>query len=171
MSNPSSSRLLRTVIVVEVLHRDPIEFDTLADLHHTIDQGPASGDYAVQSSEELTPQQMHDALIKQGSAPQFLLTEQEMDALDVGGVDASSSPTESTDPTHPGAPAEQPSGANKVAWGEFDLLRLHGVMSRVHDDLGQDLRGHLGDLPTVAESLVTTLQDALAGRVSDEEEE
>jgi len=62
----------KTIVQVEVLSEDvPPEFDTLAELHTMITTGDCSGDYEVQVPEELTEEEMEEALVKQGSDIEF----------------------------------------------------------------------------------------------------
>jgi hypothetical protein len=75
MSDPNTKtgKLFKTRIVIEVLSDDgPYDGSQgLEGLAHDITDGPYSGMWDTESSEELTPKQMADALKKQGSAPDF----------------------------------------------------------------------------------------------------
>ena len=71
----SNTVLQKTVIRVEVLsdtHYDP---QTLADVHMDITEGDCSGKWNIIEQVELSKKDMSDALIAQGSDPQFLLGE------------------------------------------------------------------------------------------------
>ena len=63
----------RTVIEIEVLTEDEYEFQTLGDIQHDIDEGHASGQFGVKSSEKVTGLQMAELLKAQGSDASFLL--------------------------------------------------------------------------------------------------
>lgn len=66
----------KTRIVVTVLSDGPYNPDTIHDLAYDITEGECSGDYKVESSEELTREEMAEALEAQGSDPAFLLGEE-----------------------------------------------------------------------------------------------
>lgn len=74
---PSTRKFYRTVITVEVLSEEPLDPTvSLADVESAITDGDCSGDVKFTASETLTGPQTADALMKQGSDPEFFrLTE------------------------------------------------------------------------------------------------
>lgn len=76
-------KFYKTVVKVEVLTEDqPAEFETLEDLSYMITEGEASGKYEVTSSRGISARKCAEALIAQGSDPEFF-------QLDENGKDLS----------------------------------------------------------------------------------
>jgi hypothetical protein len=75
----SSHSYVRTVIKVTVLSRGDFDWDSLTDVAYAISDGDCSGEAETESVEYLTPRQMNDALIAQGSDPDFLIPEEDID--------------------------------------------------------------------------------------------
>ncbi len=72
--------LRRTVLRVEVLYDDSSyvpDLGSLAQVADFIVTGDGSGQVTIESDEELTRNEMKEALIAQGSDPEFLLGEEE----------------------------------------------------------------------------------------------
>jgi len=65
----------KTRIVVTVLSDSPYDPDNLYDLAYDITDGDCSGNVEIESSEELSREEMAKALEAQGSDPEFLLGE------------------------------------------------------------------------------------------------
>lgn len=63
--------MYKTIFKVEVLSEEPLGEVTLADLHYQITEGHCSGVFTEESVTPLTPAQMAEALIAQGSDPEF----------------------------------------------------------------------------------------------------
>lgn len=62
----------RTVIEVEVLSEEPVDFDTLADVAHEIVEGDCSGQWHTKvDNQEVDGPEMAKLLIAQGSDPGF----------------------------------------------------------------------------------------------------
>ena len=61
----------KTTVTVEVLHEEPLNFETLADLHYTITDGDCSGKYEVTDFVAMDGKSMAKELQKQGSDPEF----------------------------------------------------------------------------------------------------
>lgn len=72
------SSYVRTTIKVVVLSKGDFEFDDLKDVSYAIAEGDCSGEYEVTDVEYLTAQQMREALISQGSDPDFLVEDEEV---------------------------------------------------------------------------------------------
>jgi hypothetical protein len=62
-----------TVITVEVISEEPYNPDTLADVHYDVTEGGCSGVWKITGRSTLTREQVKEALIAQGSDPEFLL--------------------------------------------------------------------------------------------------
>jgi len=77
MNEPT--KFYRHLIVVEVLSADPMTTTDLDDLNYEIMEGGASGKVTVESSLEVTREQMAILLEAQGSDPSFLIGEEEGD--------------------------------------------------------------------------------------------
>jgi hypothetical protein len=68
-----SEKYYRQVVTVTVLSNNPIQFNNLAELGEMIESCECSGEVSEGPSEELTKEQMTEALIAQGSDPGFLI--------------------------------------------------------------------------------------------------
>ena len=84
MSEPTTSektkpRLFKTTVVVEVLHDDPIHWDTLADLHELIESGDCSGYYGTGDTEELDEKSFRSECTKHATDPEFFGLDEETD--------------------------------------------------------------------------------------------
>jgi hypothetical protein len=64
-------KLCKTVIIVEVISAEAFEFNDLSDIHYQIIAGYCSGDYRTSESTWLTGKEAADAVIAQGSYPEF----------------------------------------------------------------------------------------------------
>jgi hypothetical protein len=73
----SDRTFYRTVVTVEVLSEDPLNFDTLEDLHHAITTGDCSGRYETTKTETLNGKDTAAGLIAQGSDPGFFQLDEE----------------------------------------------------------------------------------------------
>lgn len=69
----------KTVISIEVLSEGPYKPTLLEDVHHDITDGQCSGVWSITGTSQLTREQMAEALIAQGSDPEFLLGDDEYD--------------------------------------------------------------------------------------------
>lgn len=69
MSN--KQKYYRTIITVEILSDYPYSFDTLADVGYDMIEGDVSGQIS-EKCEEITRDEMEQALIAQGSDPDFI---------------------------------------------------------------------------------------------------
>lgn len=65
------SKFYKTIVTVEILSDELIEQPSLADINYQIMEGDWSGQYSVTSSTEITPAEMAQAMIAQGSDPEF----------------------------------------------------------------------------------------------------
>jgi hypothetical protein len=65
----------KTVLRVEVLSYGEWDWETLADVAHSITEGDCSGEVVMDSVEFLSEEDTARALIAQGSDPSFLLGE------------------------------------------------------------------------------------------------
>ena len=65
------SKFYRTVVTVEILSDEPIGSPSLQEIDHQIMEGDWSGQYHVDSVTVLSPKEMAEALIEQGSDPEF----------------------------------------------------------------------------------------------------
>jgi len=68
------TKFWKTTIAVTILTEgdEPPNYDSLADVASDMIHGDASGQWTTNESEELEPQAMADALVEQGSDPEFL---------------------------------------------------------------------------------------------------
>lgn len=68
------TKFWKTTITYEVLTEGekPPEYNNAAEVNYDIEDGDASGQRTVNTAIELTPQEMADALVAQGSDPTFL---------------------------------------------------------------------------------------------------
>jgi len=82
-----STNLYRTKITIEVLSEGPFTTEDLAEINYAITEGDCSGVVNVETSEELSREEMSKALEKQGSDPEFLTSEQERQAERDGIID------------------------------------------------------------------------------------
>ena len=72
----SKREFCKTIVTVEVLSEQPIEFDDLQELHNMIEHGNCSGQFTADSAVILNGEPMAQALIAQFSDPEFFqLTE------------------------------------------------------------------------------------------------
>jgi hypothetical protein len=78
IDNPSGRHYYRQVFTVEVLSDEPVDFDSLQDMHRAIDSGPCSGVFHLSHQEEVTAVQMMALLEAQGSDPGFLLADEDL---------------------------------------------------------------------------------------------
>jgi hypothetical protein len=65
----------RSVVTVEVLSDEPLDFEDLLDLHYLVTDGPCSGDWHIET-EEVSREKMRVLLENQRSDPAFLLGEE-----------------------------------------------------------------------------------------------
>lgn len=80
----------RHTITIEVLANDLSDFNhpvTLADIHYHITEGHCSGQITVTKVEELTRDEMAEALEKQGSDPTFLTEDEDEELVRSRGYD------------------------------------------------------------------------------------
>lgn len=77
-------KFYKTTFILEVLSEDvPPEWDNLNDIYYLISQGHCSGKIISDESKEITAKEVAEALIAQGSDPEFFrLTEDGMDLED-----------------------------------------------------------------------------------------
>src|SRR3989344_5222763 len=71
---------VRTVVTVEVLGNDEVDFSSLAELHDMITTGDYSGNWTTEAT-EITKAEVEKRLVAQGSDPNFL-TDDESDLRD-----------------------------------------------------------------------------------------
>lgn len=65
-------KFYKTTIKVVVLSEGPLEnIESLHDVAYSIDEGDCSGVWSVKKSEVITGKQAANALLKQGSDPEF----------------------------------------------------------------------------------------------------
>lgn len=67
----------KTVISIEILSDGPYVAESLEKIYHDITDGDCSGVWNVIETAELTRSEMSDALIEQGSDPEFLFGDDE----------------------------------------------------------------------------------------------
>ena len=65
----------KITLTIEVLSDGAWEWENLTDVAHQISDGECSGEITNEEIEFLTPDEMAEALIAQGSDPSFLLGE------------------------------------------------------------------------------------------------
>lgn len=69
-----ASKYFKTTITYEVLSKgEPVQFESMADLHAATYDGDCSGHFIETKIETLTEDEMRAALIAQGSDPEFLI--------------------------------------------------------------------------------------------------
>ncbi|MCA9371258.1 MAG: hypothetical protein KC680_04830 [Candidatus Peregrinibacteria bacterium] len=69
----NNQKFFKTVITYEILCADePYEFESLEQAHYDVTIGHYSGMLLDKQDVELTQNEMHEALITQGSDPSFL---------------------------------------------------------------------------------------------------
>lgn len=73
----SKRAFYKTTVTVEVLHEEPLNFDTLEDLHYAITDGDCSGKFEVTGFVAMDGKSMAKALQKQGSDPEFFQLDEE----------------------------------------------------------------------------------------------
>jgi hypothetical protein len=61
----------KSTLTVVVLSENPLEYDDLGDVAYLISEGDCSGQITNEKHEVLNGKQMAQALIKQGSGPEF----------------------------------------------------------------------------------------------------
>jgi hypothetical protein len=66
-----TEKIHKTTIVVTVLSKGPLDFDSLGDLHEKIDTGPYLGNYAVKNDEILLPEKVKDECLELGNDGSF----------------------------------------------------------------------------------------------------
>lgn len=62
----------RTIVEIEILSEEPQRFDSLREIDYEITDGHSSGTWAIKSQVEITPAEMAQLLIAQGSDTSFL---------------------------------------------------------------------------------------------------
>jgi hypothetical protein len=67
------TKYYRTIVTIEVLSEEPVDFDSLQAVHDAIVFGGCSGKWSVTFTEEVSPMRMEKLLLDQGSDPMFLL--------------------------------------------------------------------------------------------------
>lgn len=72
MTNPL---YYRTIISVEVLSEGLYDPDTLSQVDYDTAEGDCSGSWEILKSEQLTREEMAEALIRQGSCPSFIISD------------------------------------------------------------------------------------------------
>jgi len=71
--NEQMNKYYRTIIQVEVLSDKPLSEEmTLGEIDYQITEGECSGRVTTVSCDEVSPKEMAELLISQGSDPQFL---------------------------------------------------------------------------------------------------
>jgi hypothetical protein len=78
VANPSGKHYYRQVFTVEVLSDEPVDFNSLEDMHHAITSGDCSGDFRLSRQEEVTATEMIELLEAQGSDASFLVAEEDL---------------------------------------------------------------------------------------------
>ena len=68
---PSKRKFYRTLIEVEVLSEEAVDFGDLAAVHYAITDGDCSGQWGITKSEPVSGPKMAKLLKKQGSDPEF----------------------------------------------------------------------------------------------------
>jgi hypothetical protein len=66
-----AKKFYKTIITVEVLHEDKVEFNDLQEVASSIASGDCSGQWSVVSCEPITSKQMAEECVKQSSDPEF----------------------------------------------------------------------------------------------------
>lgn len=80
MSEKTNQRLLKTTVVVEMLHAGPIQWDNLVDLHDLTTSGDCSGYYGAGDTEELSEKIFRSECAKHATDPSFFgLDDEETD--------------------------------------------------------------------------------------------
>ena len=64
-------KFYRTKIMVEVLSQDPYDPDTINQIAYDIAEGDCSREWDIEETQELTAKECAEALIAQGSDPEF----------------------------------------------------------------------------------------------------
>lgn len=68
------TKYYKTTITYEVLSvHEPVQFETLTDLHYECTEGHCSGMFVSTDIQTLTEEEVRAALIAQGSEPEFLI--------------------------------------------------------------------------------------------------
>ena len=78
VANPSGKHYYRQVFTVEVLSDEPVDFNSLEDMHHAITSGDCSGDFRLSRQEEVTATEMIGLLEAQASDAAFLVAEEDL---------------------------------------------------------------------------------------------
>ncbi len=73
----SEATFHRQVIEIEVLSKDPIDFQSLQQVAYEVTDGAASGTWSVKEQTTHNRDEIADLLVAQGSDPSFLLGDDE----------------------------------------------------------------------------------------------